>query len=875
MTRRDSERQENTGAAFGPTLSLLSRKARNQPATLMPAPEAQKSNSLLGMDFKGRKFTLGSFVGEVEAYLPEKHSFVVKFNGIDVMEVDAATVLNLLVQQENEAKADESAQTLSQGNGSSSTTPQLGRFQSNSSINLPNSNPLLNSSPAPVNNLPFLPPMLNSNFNLLQGGLSQQGIGQISNQFNPALFPLQNPLNGLNNTNYPFGINGIQTGRSNFGSPAGDFGAGASLGLNLLSRGRFQEGMRRHRSTSQPQLVTEMQLKNSLGGQGSGHGRQKRRESLIERSNHLPQRNVHSIHENINFMSSPLGMNYPNLNSPLLHRQILPQRAAGMRHSMVQQGSLRPLATKGPIKPNVVNGNTGEATKAEIFKLMRNSYHSSDLQGSSLPDYATIEAKLETSAHKNATRLSTLRTRALMRRALEPVLHLLPVAPERYVVNCLINICPLCGSAISLNKLGSQINWFKHLTGCHGKIGDVLAARFEFFEINAEKSEKPLQEFDEADLNAATEYNLFPAIGERADEAPLEESAEVISKHPELIPFTKKHHLETLLLNNLVKAEILSKDSILLQEVLIYSIVAYDVAPIQRIKHLFPELLSFQQEMSQVSKEAFEFYVQAGHPNLLTANESSEEKEINFSELEELVKDLKLVKVEGSPVELDWRVFLFNKAIDEGKLHNCSIMVQEILVLSFFYFGFITQRTPKKFRVFGKLLKFFGDLYQKSCKCYDIYVGEGPTGAEHTRGKPVNPSKLIIQNYNHYGLSRKSLQRTLAKQQANSELQSTHGSFRIDKTVSRFGGKDRRGSVKRKNEEPVSQTRRRRSSILNYVPVVLEKKEEIETATEDVDYSKPPTSHQLPSVRVGSPNSVCADEAGRITPSASPPEPVV
>lgn len=59
------------------------------------------------MDLRGKKFILGTFNGEVETFIPERNTYVVKFNGLDVMEIDAATVINLVIQYENEGKAEE------------------------------------------------------------------------------------------------------------------------------------------------------------------------------------------------------------------------------------------------------------------------------------------------------------------------------------------------------------------------------------------------------------------------------------------------------------------------------------------------------------------------------------------------------------------------------------------------------------------------------------------------------------------------------------------------------------------------------------------------------------------------------------------------
>lgn len=462
------------------------------------------------------------------------------------------------------------------------------------------------------------------------------------------------------------------------------------------------------------------------------------------------------------------------------------------------------------VNKKIISPST-DATKAEIFKLIRSFYVNVGSKTQNFPKYSDFEAKLKTTTHINATRLSTLRARNLIRKTLEPLKGNLTCVPEKYIVNCLINICPLCGASIFLNKLGSHINWFKHLISCHGEVGEIIVSRFEFFETNQDEKITTLRQFKDTSV-------IFKNVGYRKDSAPIEEKAKI----PELVPFTTKVCLETLLLNSLLREGVFITKFILLQEVLVFTLLKYEIVDLFSLKNLFPEMLNFQLIMKDTSKEAFIYYTKSGHPNLLQSQNTIGVTVNSISELEKTVKNYCKKEIQVSDdVDLDWRVLLFNKALKENILTNCSILVQEVLVLAFFYFGFITQRTPKKFRIFGKLLEFFGGLYRISCKSYDHYVGEGPTGAAHTRGKPVSPSKEIIQNYNHYGLSRKSLQRTLAKQ--DKQIADGGVEVKIDNMRTCYGNSkttDRRGSMKRKNSTHQIQSRRRRSSIKEYIPVV-------------------------------------------------------
>ena len=65
---------------------------------------------------------------------------------------------------------------------------------------------------------------------------------------------------------------------------------------NRFRKTRYQEDMRRHRSTSQPQPSTSFSI--GSGPLFQGKSRSKRRESLYERRRPAP-RNTHSIHENV------------------------------------------------------------------------------------------------------------------------------------------------------------------------------------------------------------------------------------------------------------------------------------------------------------------------------------------------------------------------------------------------------------------------------------------------------------------------------------------------------------------------------------------------------------------------------------------------
>lgn len=759
------------------------------------------------MSFKGRKFTLGVFEGEIQMYVPTKNNFIVKFNGTDLLEVDATTVLNLLVQAEAETKSDEpkaglalprsqSSDNVEQNDAIEQTTTSNdqmklpARKMQQSNINLqrfpptiPNWMPQMNLQ---QNNLLKLPSMYTTNPNLFpMSGNSYS---------NPYACPSGPPPPPMN-LNLGLGVNS----RVNLSNNKKEvFGYSINMPkVNHFAKSRFQDGMRRHRSVSQPQPVVQKHINEAFTKNiDLKQPTRRRRESLSIPSTFTSQ-GLNQVHTN----SHPVMLKgIPGTFSPQL---AVDYRNRFYTQSYTRQPTLpqSTLPQSFSQKPQNFNGQP-DATKAEIFKLLRSLY-TSDFDRNSLPTYYSLEETLKVPSHINATRLSILRTRNLLRKTLSSVLDLLPCPVEKFVVNSLIMVCPLCAACIYLNKLGSHMNWCKHLISCHGQKGQIMASRFEFFETNSDVTKEEIKDFVDKNIE-------FKVIEDRPDMAPILEKVTPIG----LIPYTTSICFETLLLNNLIKEEVFIEKAILLQEVTVFLVIHYGLASGKSLCKLFPELVKFQSSLKSVSPGGMDFYTSVGHPNLLVHQTTEiDSTPLTMQALKERALALFPESERGS---IDWRALLFNKALEDNLLNNCSVIVQEVLVLAFFYYGFITQRTPKKFRIFSKLLAFFGGLYKISCKCYDLYVGVGPTGSAHTRGKPVNPSKKVIQNYNHYGLSRKSLQRTLAKE-GKDEAQKVE--VKKDDSLSRFTGKGRRGSIKRKNSVQTNVSRRRRSSIKEYIPV--------------------------------------------------------
>ena len=125
------------------------------------------------MDLRGKKFSLGSFSGEVDSYLPEKNAFLVKFNGVDVMEIDAATVLNLVLQRDRE-KAEAEEASIAGPSPALTREPSVESFDRPSTTNTtPLSTvraPLLPNPARPVPDISLLAAnALNHNLSLLNG----------------------------------------------------------------------------------------------------------------------------------------------------------------------------------------------------------------------------------------------------------------------------------------------------------------------------------------------------------------------------------------------------------------------------------------------------------------------------------------------------------------------------------------------------------------------------------------------------------------------------------------------------------------------------------------------------------------------------------
>ena len=141
------------------------------------------------MDLRGKKFSLGSFSGEVDTYLPEKNAFLVKFNGVDVMEIDAATVINLILQRDREvAEAEEASQV--PPTPALTREPSLESFDRSAAANTtplaPAAASLLSNSCQRVPDISLLAAnALNSNLSLLnrefQAGQQSQNTGVAPN----------------------------------------------------------------------------------------------------------------------------------------------------------------------------------------------------------------------------------------------------------------------------------------------------------------------------------------------------------------------------------------------------------------------------------------------------------------------------------------------------------------------------------------------------------------------------------------------------------------------------------------------------------------------------------------------------------------------
>ncbi|GBG33047.1 Hypothetical Protein FCC1311_092712 [Hondaea fermentalgiana] len=251
-------------------------------------------------------------------------------------------------------------------------------------------------------------------------------------------------------------------------------------------------------------------------------------------------------------------------------------------------------------------------TKTEIFAQVHSCYRPSDGpkgSESTVPTYAEIENKLALDNNINAARVATLRCRAIMRKTLEPALHLVsPDFAERVVVNCITALCPLCGRTIALNKLGSLENWCKHLS-LHGSIGDSLARRYRAFDKNAQIVDE-LHEIDQAVVLAWT------ALKPRPDAAPQNEDPRLCL--PNRVPMNSSINWEVLVYSQLLNEGAFDYRSIVSQELMAAGFQAYGI-PFHGPTHL-AVLTDMQSRLEVVSGNALAAYLgetEVHHVNVL------------------------------------------------------------------------------------------------------------------------------------------------------------------------------------------------------------------------------------------------------------------
>lgn len=225
------------------------------------------------MDLRGSTFTLGSFEGVVQSFNAEKNSFLVKFNGTDLLEVDATTVLNLLLQKESESKADEGPTYCSAIPSQTQQPPMLQSTISSSRLHIHTPTQPLHRHDS-INSLGIhqnIDQTSNSPLMNQANSIQNQSFMRLPNMYNyqnkvsNVLYPMtsslntQNPiLQNMNQLNMP-----QQNIRQNYNplynqlplhQMSGFQGLTPSNSINRLNKGRFQEGMTRHRSLSQPHL---------------------------------------------------------------------------------------------------------------------------------------------------------------------------------------------------------------------------------------------------------------------------------------------------------------------------------------------------------------------------------------------------------------------------------------------------------------------------------------------------------------------------------------------------------------------------------------------------------------------------------------------
>eukprot|EP00924_Labyrinthula_sp_SR-Ha-C_P009865 snap_masked-scaffold_21-processed-gene-1.27-mRNA-1 protein AED:1.00 eAED:1.00 QI:0/0/0/0/1/1/3/0/631 len=309
---------------------------------------------------------------------------------------------------------------------------------------------------------------------------------------------------------------------------------------------------------------------------------------------------------------------------------------------------------------------------------------------------------------------------------------------EENIINAYITICPICSAEIRLTKLSSFTTLIKHLQS-HAEAKELIKA------------------LEEADLNRDVQFKLDKSIHKKPENRRRDWQQNI----------NDESFLEAQVVCWLLEHKVLAPESILVQEIWLNCCLSLE-RDIDSVD--FQALKEFQIAFKELSPEAFDFYISEGHPNAIALSQVSHRK--SESEQKDLDEDSYAEKTKKI-------VESISECISKNCLKPTDILSQEIL------------RTPKKFRSFEKLLSFFRGLYGLSSKAYEWYVGEGVTGGEFTRGKPVGSRLVVSQGkYRHYGLSRKSLQRLLE------------------------GGSGRRGSIKRKGSRTSYSGRRRKSSLI-------------------------------------------------------------